>query len=71
MTYKYNTKGELRKYVKDISLTATGKNLWLKTDYPGVDPETSLTGASSNLNGFDYFNSPGVKTIMLGIKVNF
>lgn len=71
LSYKYRTKGDLSKYIKDITLTATGRNLWLKTDYPGVDPETSLTGAGSNLNGFDYFNMPGTKSYLFSVKVNF
>jgi len=71
LSYRYKIKGTASKYVKDITLTATGKNLWLQTDYPGVDPETSLTGAGSNLTGFDYFNSPGVKSYLFSAKVNF
>lgn len=55
-------------WVKYIEFSAIGRNLWLHTNYPGVDPETSLTGANSNLNGFDYFNNPGTKTYSFGIK---
>lgn len=71
LAYKYKTKGNIAKYIKDITMTATGRNLWLKTNYPGVDPETSLTGAGSNLNGFDYFNMPGTKSYLFSVKVNF
>lgn len=42
--------------------------VWLK--FP-VDPETSLTGAGSNLQGFDYFNNPGTKSLFLGVKLGF
>jgi hypothetical protein len=48
-----------------------GRNLWLSTDYPGVDPETSLTGAGSNLTGFDYFNMPSTKAVTFGVKLSF
>jgi hypothetical protein len=41
----------------------------LRTKYKGVDPETSLTGAGSNINGYDYFNNPGSKSILFGIRV--
>ena len=71
LSYNYKLKGKSAEYVKDVTLTATGKNLWLKTDYPGVDPETSLTGAGSNLTGFDYFNMPGTRSYMFSIKANF
>jgi hypothetical protein len=59
------------KYIKSIDLGFVGKNLWLKTDYKGVDPETSLTGAGSNIGGFDYFNNPGIKSYIFSLKANF
>jgi TonB-linked SusC/RagA family outer membrane protein len=65
---------KLSKYnnvVKYADFTLSGTNLWLSTDYPGVDPETSLTGAGSNIGGFDYFNNPGSKTFIFGIKLGF
>jgi TonB-linked SusC/RagA family outer membrane protein len=58
-------------FVKGIDIYATGRNLWLSTKYPGVDPETSLTGAGSNINGFDYFNNPGTKSFLFGLRAQF
>ena len=55
---------------QSIEITATGRNLWLSTDYTGVDPETSLTGAGSNIGGFDYFNMPNTKSYNFGLKFN-
>lgn len=69
--YKFNEASKVGKYIKAISFTASGRNLWLSTDYPGIDPETSLTGAGSNLTGFDYFNMPGTKSYIFGIKFDF
>lgn len=60
-----------KKYINTLTVFATGRNLWLSTDYPGVDPETSLTGAGSNVGGFDYFNMPGTKSYQFGIRVGF
>jgi len=54
-----------------VEINLSGRNLWLDTDYPGVDPETSLTGAGSNIGGFDYFNNPGSKSYSLGVRVGF
>lgn len=59
------------KYVKGINVYFTGRNLWLSTDYTGVDPETSLTGAGSNVGGFDYFNMPSTKSYIVGLNLNF
>lgn len=52
----------------DISLT--GRNLWLKTDYTGVDPESNLTGAGAfRAHGFEYFNNPNTKSYGFSIRV--
>jgi len=57
--------------VQYLNLSFTGRNLWLSTDYNGVDPETSLTGAGSNIGGLDYFNNPGSKSYMFGVAFGF
>ena len=67
----YDFKFNNNKYINGARLFVTGRNLWLKTDYPGVDPETSLTGAGSNINGFDYFNFPNMKSFLFGVNLNF
>jgi TonB-linked SusC/RagA family outer membrane protein len=54
-----------------LDITFTGRNLWLSTNYKGVDPETSLTGAGSNLNGFDYFNNPNTRSYRLAVSFSF
>lgn len=56
--------------IKSADVFVTGKNLLIFTPYDGVDPETSLYGAD-NAQGLDYYNMPGVKSVMLGVKVNF
>jgi TonB-linked SusC/RagA family outer membrane protein len=62
---------KFKKLIQSASVYVTGRNLWLQTDYPGVDPETSLTGAGSNIGGFDYFNMPGSKSIIVGLNIGF
>jgi TonB-linked SusC/RagA family outer membrane protein len=59
------------KAINYIDLSVSGRNLWLKTKYKGVDPETSLTGAGSNITGWDYFNNPGTKSFGVSLKVGF
>lgn len=51
-----------------IDISLIGRNLWLKTDYKGVDPETSLTGAGNSL-GLDYFNMPSVRSYGFSVRV--
>ena len=48
----------------------TGRNLWIDTPYSGIDPETNLSGAT-NAQGMDYFNSPGTKSYVMGVKLTF
>jgi TonB-linked SusC/RagA family outer membrane protein len=62
---------KLKKYVDYVDISLTGRNLYLNTNYKGVDPETSLTGAGSNLQGFDYFNNPGTRSYIFGINFGF
>lgn len=57
--------------IQFLDFRFTGRNLWLSTNYNGVDPETSLTGAGSNVGGFDYFNMPGTKSYLFGVSFGF
>lgn len=58
-------------FVRSLSIYFTGRNLALYTKYPGVDPETSLTGAGSNVTGFDYFNMPNTMSFIVGLRAGF
>lgn len=58
-------------FIRFVDVSLSGRNLWLSTKYSGVDPETSLTGAGSLINGLDYFNNPGTKSYFFGVKVGF
>ncbi|MEN9638786.1 MAG: hypothetical protein RLZZ262_654 [Bacteroidota bacterium] len=53
-----------------IEISMYGRNLWLSTKYTGIDPETSLTGAT-NAQGIDYFNMPNTKSFGLGLRLSF
>jgi TonB-linked SusC/RagA family outer membrane protein len=69
LNFKPNAAG--KKIIQYLDFNFTAINLLLFTKYKGVDPETSLTGAGSNIQGFDYFNNPGVKTFTFGIRAGF
>ncbi|MDX2245140.1 MAG: SusC/RagA family TonB-linked outer membrane protein [Bacteroidia bacterium] len=53
-----------------VDVSITGRNQYLYTNYQGIDPETSLKGAS-NGQGFDYFNSPNTKSWVGAIRISF
>ena len=57
-------------FIKQLKVYATGRNLWLHTPYTGIDPETSLFGAS-NTQGLEYFNMPNTKSYVFGVKLDF
>jgi len=52
----------------NVGLFAT--NLLLVTDFPGIDPETNLTG-SNNSRGLEYFNNPNTKSFGLNLNITF
>jgi TonB-linked SusC/RagA family outer membrane protein len=56
--------------IAGATLTFTGRNLWLSTEFQGIDPETSLTGAS-NAQGIEYFNMPNTKSYVFSLSLNF
>jgi len=57
-------------FIEGVNISLTGRNLWLNTDYPGIDPETNLTGASNGY-GLDYFNMPNTKSYSATVKLTF
>jgi TonB-linked SusC/RagA family outer membrane protein len=56
--------------IRNLDVYFTGRNLWLNTKFSGIDPETSLLGAS-NGQGIDYFNMPGTKAMTFGLRIGF
>lgn len=70
LSYRFNFRGT-NSPINYLDISFNGRNLLLITDYKGVDPETSLTGAGSNIGGFDYFNNPGARSYSFGLKFGF
>ena len=70
IAYRFDPKWLKSVRMSDLTISFTGRNLWLKTDYTGVDPETSLTGGR-NSQGSDYFNMPGTKSMAFSLGVKF
>jgi len=71
LSYKIPAKWLKTNLIKDATLTFTGNNLILWTDYSGFDPETSSTPAGSNADGFTGFAYPAVRSYLFSINVNF
>lgn len=52
-----------------LDLRLSGRNLWLQTDYTGIDPETNLGGATT-ARGNEYFNNPQARSIVITVGLN-
>jgi len=70
LSYRINlATPEKKSFFQYVEVGVSARNLFLYTKYTGVDPETSLTGAGSQINGWDYFNNPNTKSYMFNLKV--
>jgi TonB-linked SusC/RagA family outer membrane protein len=54
--------------IERASFSLTARNLFLITNYTGIDPETSL-GGGSNAFGRDYFNNPNTRSYGFNLTV--
>ncbi|TDE42900.1 SusC/RagA family TonB-linked outer membrane protein [Flavobacterium rhamnosiphilum] len=70
--YSFNTKNAEKIGLDEISVSLTGRNLWLWTEDKtlGQDPETNLTGGT-NGRGLQYFNSPNTRSFLMSINLKF
>lgn len=71
VVFTYSLKFKNNSTLRALDFSVTGRNLLLFTNYSGVDPETSLTGAGSNIGGFDYFNMPGTRSYIFSVRATF
>lgn len=58
-------------FIKNATLTLTGNNLWIGTNYSGFDPETSSTSSGSNVDGFTGFTYPAVRSFLFTLNARF
>ena len=54
----------------NMSITLSGRNLFLWTDIEGFDPDLNLTGASLG-RGLDYFTNPATQSYVFTLKFGF
>ena len=76
VTLSYNFSKVLSKtvglsFVRNAEVSLSARNLFLITNYKGIDPENSFAGSASNTLGFDYFNNPNTKSYYLTFKFGF
>jgi hypothetical protein len=47
-----------------------GRNLRTWTSYQGIDPESNLAGPAGFIQGFDWFNNPQTRSVVLSVNLN-
>jgi hypothetical protein len=57
--------------IKNATVTFTGNNLALITDYTGFDPESSSTSAGSNVDAFSGFTYPTLRSFLVSVNLIF
>jgi hypothetical protein len=60
--------------IKSLTINVTGYNLWLWTNYKGMDPESSAAGSGvsgSSSVGIDYAGVPATAGCSFGINATF
>ncbi|WP_028296667.1 SusC/RagA family TonB-linked outer membrane protein [Olivibacter sitiensis] len=57
------------KYLKSARVYLTGQNLFIITNYTGVDPEVNMGGLSPGIDDRNYY--PQTRSFLLGVNVSF
>jgi hypothetical protein len=60
--------------IKGLVATITGTNLFLITNYKGLDPEVSAAGSGtggSGSSGIDYCGVPSTAGVSFGVNITF
>jgi iron complex outermembrane receptor protein len=73
LTLGYNVRLGERIFLRNARIYFTAQNLFVITDYSGLDPEVvaSLPGIGEAPRGIDYMSYPRARTYMIGASVSF
>jgi iron complex outermembrane receptor protein len=73
LTLGYNFNVTNLPILRNARVYVTGQNLFLITDYTGLDPEvvSSISGIGESPRGIDYMTYPRARTYMLGASISF
>ena len=69
VSYNFDQPFIQRSGFSSLDLRLSGRNLWLSTDYSGIDPETNLGGVSAS-RGNEYFNNPQARSFVITVGLN-
>ena len=71
LTLSYNLPRSLFRNVADITLSLTGKNLWMIYCKAPFDPESTSATTNNFYQGIDYFQQPSVRSYGFNVKITF
>ncbi len=58
-------------FIQGASLSLTGTNLWINTEYSTFDPESSSFSSGSVVDGFAGFTYPATRSFIISLNLNF
>jgi hypothetical protein len=59
------------KYLRDITLSASGENLFLWKNYNGYDPDVSTNASGSTIRRMDNGAYPKARTIIFSVQIRY
>lgn len=68
LSYRFDIK---KKFMDSITVSLSGENLWLFSNYNGFDPDVSTESENSALRRVDLGSYPKARTVIAGLKINF
>ncbi|MBC7827903.1 MAG: SusC/RagA family TonB-linked outer membrane protein [Chitinophagaceae bacterium] len=60
-----------KNFIRNATISVTGNNLLLRTDYYGLDPESVSADSGSNVDGASGFTYPAARSFLFTINVGF
>ena len=70
LAYSFTGPGVQRMGISSIDARISGRNLWLRTDYTGYDPEVHTGGAAVANRGIDWFTNPASRAFVLSFGIS-
>lgn len=71
LSYLLPAKWLSKSFIRNASVSVTGNNLILITDYYGLDPESISADSGSNVDGSSGFTYPAARTILFTLNLGF
>lgn len=73
LTFSYSLPKTIlgKTFIKESTISFTGNNLWIGTEFSGYDPESSSFSAGSTATGFAGFTYPAMRSFLVSVNLNF